>query len=271
VPFFIRWPGNFTGHRVINRIAAHIDIMPTLIGACGLGKPENIQFDGVSLMPLLNNYNSNWPDRTLYFQWHRGDEPQLHRCFSARNQKYKLVEAAEGPGYEGIMQERLFKFELFDIENDPYEQNDISSKHPEITEVMKSDYEKWFEDVSSTRGYDPPKIYLGTEHENPVVLTRQDWRGSRGWSDKNMGYWEVKVVESGKYDITLLLTKGMENDVSAHFKLGKIVLNKNVKKGKSKIVFKNVKLEKGEGKLQAWLQWNENRSGVKFVEVKKLD
>ena len=271
VPFFVRWPELFRGKRDIKRIAAHIDIMPTLIDACNLKKPENIQFDGLSLIPLLKDENTKWSDRTLYFQWHRGDEPQLYRCFSARNQKYKLVQAAEGPGYEGLMPERLFKFELFDIENDPFEQNDIASENPEIVEKMKNDYKVWFENVSGTRGYAPPRIYLGTKHENPVVLTRQDWRGSRGWSDKNIGHWEVKVVESGKFDITLKLSKKLENDVTVYFKLGKLELKKGAKKGFSEIVFENVNLVKGEGSLHAWLQRKTDRMGVKFVEVRKLD
>ena len=33
----------------------------------------------------------DWPDRTLFAQWHRGDVPERYRAFAARSQRYKLV------------------------------------------------------------------------------------------------------------------------------------------------------------------------------------
>lgn len=40
VPFFIRWPsGGITGGREVNCLAAHLDVLPTLIELCGL-KPQ---------------------------------------------------------------------------------------------------------------------------------------------------------------------------------------------------------------------------------------
>ena len=37
--------------------------------------------DGISFLPLLRNPSSDWPERTLFFQWDSGQEPRRgHAC-----------------------------------------------------------------------------------------------------------------------------------------------------------------------------------------------
>ena len=40
--------------------------------------------DGVDLLPLLAGEKSSLPERTLCFQWHRGDVPEMYRACAAR-------------------------------------------------------------------------------------------------------------------------------------------------------------------------------------------
>src|SRR5262249_14959458 len=44
VPCFLRWPGRFPAGRDVARLAAHIDVLPTLIDLCGLKRPEKVAF-----------------------------------------------------------------------------------------------------------------------------------------------------------------------------------------------------------------------------------
>jgi arylsulfatase A-like enzyme len=53
VPCFLRWPGKFTPGRKVDRIAAHIDLAPTLLEISAVKKPAAVSFDGISLLPLL--------------------------------------------------------------------------------------------------------------------------------------------------------------------------------------------------------------------------
>ena len=89
---FIRWPAQLKAGRRVDRIAAVIDLAPTLLDLCGVAKPRQVKFDGLSLSPLLRGQPSGWPDRTLFFQWHRGDAPERYRAFAARSQDWKLVQ-----------------------------------------------------------------------------------------------------------------------------------------------------------------------------------
>jgi hypothetical protein len=255
VPCFVRWPARLKPGQKIDRIAAHIDILPTLLDACGVAIPEGLFLDGVSLLPLLRGQKVPWPDRTLFFQWHRGDVPQLYRDCAARSQKYKLVNGKE----------------LYDIDADPGETKNIAALHTDIVRRLRAAYEEWFRDVSATRGYEPPRIYLGTQFENPVTLTRQDWRGPRaGWGSDSLGYWEVFVREAGAYAVTLRFgPTRAETDV--HFRLGNVNLSQTVKAASEVCRFDSVQLEAGEARLEAWLGSGDKSVGVSYVEMNRLD
>ncbi|MBL8296283.1 MAG: arylsulfatase, partial [Bryobacterales bacterium] len=85
VPSFWRWPGRLKPEKV-TRIAAHIDVLPTVLELAGV-KADGPRMDGRSLAPLLKGEEVDWADRTLFTQWHRGDEPELFRACAARNQR----------------------------------------------------------------------------------------------------------------------------------------------------------------------------------------
>ncbi len=77
VPFFVRWPGGGVKEPGdVDRLSAHIDVLPTLIDLCSLTKPAGVKFDGASLAPLLKGKVSNWPDRTLLVHSQRIEQPE---------------------------------------------------------------------------------------------------------------------------------------------------------------------------------------------------
>jgi hypothetical protein len=196
-PFFIRWPGKLKADRDIQWIAAHIDLAPTLLEACDATKPPQVKFDGLSLMPLLRGEQAAWPDRNLYFQWHRGDTPQIYRAFAVRSQKYKLVQPNGADGAEMPMSQPL---KLFDMRTDPLELKNIAADYPEIVQTMRTEYERWFKDVTAERNYsDPSRIHVGAPEENPTRLT---WHDSRG-GDSIGRYFDVQVDKAGSYRIAL--------------------------------------------------------------------
>jgi len=254
VPFFIRWPARLKGGRKLETVAAHIDVLPTLAEACGVKRPADIKLDGLSLMPLLLGDKAPWPDRTVYIQWHRGDEPVLYRGSMARSQRWKLVNGRE----------------LYDMAADPGENDNVAAKHPDIVAKMRKGYEEWFRDVSATRGYDPPRIVLGTPHENPSLLTRQDWRGPRaGWAPDSLGHWEVTVAQPGKYRFRAIF-RPVEATTAVQLSLGSVRLHKEVPKGAKEATFGDAEIEPGDVRLEAWLYIGDKTVGVDYVEVTRL-
>jgi arylsulfatase A-like enzyme len=249
VPCFVRWPGVIEAGLVVEKVAASIDLTPTLLDACGVSKPESVVFDGKSLLPLLRGERVDWPDRTVYFQWHRGDVPQLHRAFAARSDRYKLVQAK---GVEPVPLPALPRYELFDMVSDPLEQVDISGSKPEVVAAMLRGYEAWFRDVGSTRNFAPPRIHLGSPAESPATLTRQDWRGeATAWEPGEMGGWDVEVVGPGRHDLEILYVQGRAGVV--HVELAGVKRTVEVAEGSRSCRLEGFELKPGPGRLRAWI------------------
>jgi arylsulfatase A-like enzyme len=266
VPCFVRWPGHFPAGLAIDEIAAHIDLMPTLLEACGISPPQDVKLDGKSLLPLITGkQTAGWPDRTLYFQWHRGDTPQPGRAFAARSQTYKLLRREPMPGAKPP------KLELYDMEHDPLELEDISAGHGDVVSTMYKGYLAWYQDVSATRGYDPSPIELGGTRENPSILTRQDWRGPlAGWNPNDQGFWQVQVARTGRFEITFHLTP-RAFPTTLHLALGEIHRQQRLEPGMAEYTFKDVPAKAGAGRLEAWVEGNKARGGVLDATVRRLD
>lgn len=263
-PLLAHWPGRLQPGVCSDRIAAHIDLMPTILEVCGAALPAGLKLDGRSLLPLWKREPGNWPDRTLFFQMHRGDVPVRYHNFAARTQRWKLVHAT-GFGTDSFKGE--LKFELFDMLADPYETRDVAAEHPEIVTDLKRRYDQWFDDVGGDRpeNFAPQHILLGTSHENPVILTRQDWRGIVA-GKKFYGHWLVNVTEAGSYDVTLRF-KPMQKPATARFELGSVKLEQPAGEGSETVSFRNIALPAGPGQLEAYLDTNGQTIGVMFVEV----
>lgn len=273
VPFFIRWPKAFPGGRKLDAVAAHIDLVPTLLESCGVEKPAQVKLDGMSLLHVFKGQRPDLPDRTLFFQWHRGDRPERYRACAVRTPQWKLVQPV---GMGAAAFDGKPRFELYDMKLDPYEQHDLAAQHPAIVQRLKDDYDRWFQEVSA-HGYPPARILLGTPHENPTVLTRQDWRGDRaGWDAKSLGHWEVNVVESGVYDITVHLPPALsaqekKTGVSkVHFSWADVAISQEASVREEKLRFELVKLQKGVGRLEAWIDTGKEMLGAQFVEVQRV-
>lgn len=261
VPCFIRWPAHLDAGHSVEQIAAHIDLAPTLLAACNVKPPASAKFDGRNLLPLLQDKTTNWAERHLFFQWHRGDVPERYRAFAVRGDRYKLVQAG------GVAERSPLrpKFELYDLSVDPSEKDDLAAERPEIVEQMKHAYDLWFDDVSATRGYAPPAIHVGTTHENPVRLSRQDLRG---FSKTEPGGWQVKIEPAG-YDITLRFDKAAA-ERTARLEFANTVIEIPVPNQEDSVSTSKVQLA-GAGELRAWLGDERAPDDVKYVELRRRD
>jgi arylsulfatase A len=204
VPCFVSWPGHLAP-REVAPIASGVDLLPTLLDLAGVSVPEGLELDGQSLRPLLEGGTAGWPDRTLFSHRFLDREPQPAPG-AARTQRYRAVDEGEG-------------WQLYDMEGDPGQQNDIAGAHPEITARLAAEYDAWFRDVTRA-GFTRFPIPVGFPEENPVSLPAtqawfeggpafeqgqgwaNDWLTS--WTDTDARlWWELDVVEAGTYDVSL--------------------------------------------------------------------
>jgi arylsulfatase A-like enzyme len=258
-PLFARWPGKIQPGRASDIHAAHIDIMPTILAACGVDAPASVRFDGQNIFPLMQGGKVLAKDRTIFAQWHRGDVPVLYHNFAAITERWKLLNDTNA-GSEKLPGEP--NFQLFDLLADPGETKNIAAEHPQIVADLKKQYEQWFADVSSTRpdNYAPPRIVIGHRGTSPVILTPQDIRaggpGRGGWDVP--GAWLLHVQRPGTYTVRFRLRGPQPQSTTARLRVGPIDRQLEVGAGASEAVFENVTLPAGDAELSATLD-EENR------------
>ena len=119
-PMFIKWSGELApGTRVENPVA-HIDLMPTLAAAAGAKIPEGLKLDGLDILPLATGgAGIVWDRKTLF--WQSG---YYH---AVRHEDWKL-QTSENPQ----------KAWLFNLAEDPNEQNNLADLEPEKLSELKA-------------------------------------------------------------------------------------------------------------------------------------
>jgi len=253
VPCFIRQPGTLTP-REVRQQSAHVDLMPTILEACAAALPEDRTIDGQSLLGWMNGSATKPVERTHFFQWHRGDGPEAWRNCAVVRGDWKLV--------NGI--------HLYNLRKDPAEALDLRPNEPSVVVSLRKEYEKWFEDVGRA-GYAPPRIWVGSEIENPILLTRQDWRGPKAtWDATGLGHYEGDVRRPGRYRITLRFPRVLEN-TTAVFAGAAAKLSKEVKAGETECSWETGITKVGPAQFEGKLEAGERVWGAHYIEVSRLD
>lgn len=263
-PIWFQWPGHLAAGTKSDRIAAHIDVTPTILDACGVETSNTAKFDGRSLLPLLEGKSPEWPDRTLTLQSHRGPAPQRYHNFMTRDQRWKLVNPS---GFGKLQMDGPPQFELYDLENDPGETTNLADKHPEILARLKKAYEDWFDDVSSTRpdNYAPPIIQVGTPHERVTAFTRQDWL-AEAWGENAPGHWVGDFKTGGNYTATVHLYP-RPNEGTLTLRVGGVVQAVVVEANARSAEFGTLNLPAGEHKIEAYVDYGETEVHANQIDL----
>jgi arylsulfatase A-like enzyme len=260
-PFFMRWPAQLKAGAHSDRIAAHIDVMPTLLEAAKVTLPASHHFDGISILPLLKGEAADWPDRSLILQIHRGDEPTPLHHIAVREQRWKLVHPT---GFSNTPMPDNVPFELYDMQTDPGESNNLYKQKPDIAKRLLQTYDRWFADVSSTRpdNYAPPRIILGTKHETVTTLSTQDQRET-----EDGGAWLLNFVNSKTYDVEFLWKEAVSN-LSLELQVGNISKTLEIGAATDTVRIRNIKIPDGDAPLSTRiLKGNKKQSPYHIVLI----
>jgi arylsulfatase len=134
VPCIMRWPGRIRAGWVCREMASTMDILPTFAAAAGAPLPAK-KIDGLDLGPFLTGRVGLSPRREMLFYY--GTVLQ-----AVRQGKWKLhvpyaYDSYEGqePGRDGFAGARVPKrtgYELYDLEQDIGERDNVIERHPEV-------------------------------------------------------------------------------------------------------------------------------------------
>jgi arylsulfatase A len=116
VPFIVRWPGKIKAGGTSEHICAFWDFLPTCCELIGIDAPGDI--DGISILPtLLGKPGKQKKHKYLY--WELGGRQGV------RMGRWKAVRTNPNQ-----------KIQLYDLDKDIGEQNDLADANPKITATM---------------------------------------------------------------------------------------------------------------------------------------
>lgn len=183
VPMIVKGPG-IPGGRVIRENVVTYDLLPTFYDWAGGDTARLTEMDGISLKGLLKGKDESplFMDRSLYFHYpyYRAAIPLSvvvkgnHKLLYSYDATIRTDISVSDP--------RL----LFDLEKDPGEFHNLTSKHPELARSLHADLNEYLNSVEAWRPLDNTGAYLadgGKQFEAEDGAERRDlfapFEGSR--------------------------------------------------------------------------------------------
>lgn len=298
VPCFIRWPGRIVAGRVVAEPAAHVDLLPTLAGLCGVAAGDAGELDGVDLAPVLAGGGAMPAGRVFFThvgRWPGDDGPARHRAtnFSVRDARWRLVGTA-----------------LYDMAADPGQQHDVFGSHDAEAVRLLAAYGDWWGRVLPEVRL-PVRYQVGGDRQAVVRLTAHDWwparecacadGAARLWSQDAVrrvlravraggeglggglsGHWKLTAARAGHYRVRMALLPPEAPAAervelarlragSAHVRANRGEVRMAVLDGASEVTL-GIDLEAGAVDLEAWFGGQlaaDAPLGAMFVEIER--
>ena len=154
VPLIIRYPGRVPAGKRFSGYNQHKDLVPTLLELAEV--ETDIAFDGESLMSMVNGEIASF-ESEFYIT-----ECTWMRKHGWRTPEWKLIVALE-PDFH-------FKppVELYNLIQDPDENNNLVEAHPDIVNVLETRMKNWILQRERETGLTNP------------IMTQGDWHGHKG-------------------------------------------------------------------------------------------
>ena len=213
-PCFVRWIGTIPSGGKVSGQTSHIDWLPTFCELADAPLPDDRKIDGKSLVSLLRSGEGALHHDYVYHTWDRYF-PNPDRRWGISDRRWKLMAqfgTNADPSPSG--------WRLFDLENDPGEERNVIGEHPDITERLRTEFVRWFDDVTEGIDYAPVRIPVGHpsaptieiepswaswegDHIN-YTFDGYDWDTIDGWKEPGeKATWQLDVRQAGTYTVVL--------------------------------------------------------------------
>jgi arylsulfatase A-like enzyme len=150
VPFMVKWPGKIEAGSSNDKLICLTSLMATCAEVAGVDVPEDAGEDSFSILPLLEDKEASSPYSAVIHHSIQGK-------FSIRKGKWKLEMCPGSGGWSGpndgaARKKGLPEIQLYNMEVDEIEQNNVYKEYPEIVEELKAELIRLVEDGRTTEG-----------------------------------------------------------------------------------------------------------------------
>lgn len=122
-PFIAWWPGKIKAGATSDYAGAFWDLLPTFAELAKQPQPKGI--DGISIVPVLFGQKNAPTHPWLYWEFHEQGGKQAVRMGKWKGVKLNAAANPNGP------------IELYDLQTDVSEKNNIADKHPDVVAEIK--------------------------------------------------------------------------------------------------------------------------------------
>ena len=136
VPCIVRWPGKVPAGRTSDALWATIDLMPTFTALSGVKPPTDRVIDGIDQTALLLGQTDKGRETFIYDQVGDGD---ANMGVGIRKGNWKLLLPGRKPeqDHRFLMDFGTNGLELYDLDSDIGEKNNVVDDHPEVVEELR--------------------------------------------------------------------------------------------------------------------------------------
>jgi len=176
VPLIVRWPGHVPAGRVVDAPVNNTGWIPTLLEMVGAPTPEGL--DGRSFASGL--LGGTFPEEPIFWHFPHYTNQGGRPSGAVRDGRWMLVEYYD---------ER--RTELYDLETDVSQREDVATAHPERVEAMRAALDRWREENEAQANAPNPdcnealfrRLYIDIDPSrfDPPNATDEDWRKIAAW------------------------------------------------------------------------------------------
>lgn len=138
IPFIVRWPGNVAANSHSNQLTTLTNLISTIAGVVGDETKPGVGTDSYSILPVLLGGEAD----NSYAVIHHSSKGM----FSIRKSEWKYIEGLGSGGFSNPAlvspEEGKPRWQLYNMKDDPGEQNNLFSEHPEITKRLKKELDE---------------------------------------------------------------------------------------------------------------------------------
>lgn len=124
VPFIVQWRGRLPAGKTYDRPVSTLDVLPTALAAAQAKPMNNVDLDGVNMLPFLLGENSADPHEALFWRW-RSEQ-------AIRMGDWKLIRSKAQK-----------EWRLIDLAKDVKEEHDLISLNPEQAKRLLACFAQW--------------------------------------------------------------------------------------------------------------------------------